>query len=57
MNSFVSTKYHTKPRTNNSAEEVTTRNTSVIYGIGYSVMYHQINNEKRLLNNSFVLTW
>ena len=47
---------HTKPRTNNSAEEVTTGNTSVIYGIGYPVMYHQINNEKRLLNNSFVLT-
>ena len=56
MNSFVSTKYHTKPRTNNSAEEATTGNTSVIYGIGYPVMYHQVNNEKGLLNNSFVLT-
>ena len=49
MNSLVSTKYHTKPRTNNSAEEATTGNTSVIY----PVMYHQINNEKGLLNNSF----
>ena len=35
INSFVSTNYHTKPRTNNSAEEATTGNTSVIYGIGY----------------------
>ena len=35
INSFFSTNYHTKPRTNNSAEEATTGNTSVIYGIGY----------------------
>ena len=48
--------YHTKPRTKNSAEEATTGNTSVIYRIGHPVMYHQINNGKRLLNNSFVLT-
>ena len=33
INSFVSTNYHTKPRTNNSAEEATTGNTSVIYGM------------------------
>ena len=56
-NKTAKTNYHTKPRTKNSAEEATTENMSVIYGIGHPVMYHQINNGKRLLNNSFVLTW
>ena len=36
--------YNNKPRSKNSAEEATTGNTSVIYGIGHPVMYHQLNN-------------